>query len=132
MTGKAYLYSSLKDELILGVGCRACGTMDGEKTDAAGRVGFVRPDTADATQYDKLVQTPYDPAWERYFNFGDHIGPMARPFAAVVLAPLLRGAEAGGPSDLTFRVLSPGPSTRPTGDAQILRGRAVEGNSVRE
>jgi hypothetical protein len=65
------------------------GTVDRVKTDAAGRVGFIRPDNASAEQYQKLVAVPYDSAWMRFDNFGDHIGPMMRPFAKHVIAPTL-------------------------------------------
>ena len=35
------------------------------------------------------MQVPYDSAWMKLGNIGDHIGPMARPFAREVIAPLL-------------------------------------------
>jgi hypothetical protein len=76
---------------VLGVGTRMFGTIDGVKTDAAGRVGFAKPPKAvDPRQYEKLVSIGFDPAWIRLSNIGDHIGPMMRPFAREVLAPLLR------------------------------------------
>ena len=86
--GKAYVFHSAHDP-ILGIGTRMFGTIDGVKTDAMGRVGFKQPDGADAEQYEKLVAVSYDPAWIRLRNIGDHIGPMMRPFARDVLAPLL-------------------------------------------
>jgi hypothetical protein len=89
--GKMYVFWSTGDELVLGIGCRMCGTMDGKLTDAAGRVSFSQPSTADPVQYQKLDQRPYDPAWVRLGNLGDHIGPMARPFAKVILSPLVIG-----------------------------------------
>jgi pimeloyl-ACP methyl ester carboxylesterase len=89
--GKMYVFWSSGDELILGFGCRLCGTMDGVYANAAGLVGFTMPPGADAEQYRKLDQIPYDPAWLRLGNFGDHVGPMSRRFAAAVLAPLVKG-----------------------------------------
>jgi hypothetical protein len=89
-----YVFSSMGDELILGLGCRICGTMDGKMTDAAGKVGFSQPQGADPVQYKKLVPRPYNRDWEWLGNFGDHIGPMARPFAAKVLAPLVMDPTA--------------------------------------
>ena len=65
------------------------GTIDGVKTDAAGKVGFVKPKTADDRQYAKLVQIPYDAAWVKLGNIGDHIGALTRPFGKAVIAPLL-------------------------------------------
>ena len=88
--GRAYALYSLYDP-VLGVGTRMFGTIDGVKTDAAGRVGFTKPpNAADPRQYEKLVSIGFDPAWIRLSNIGDHIGPMMRPFAREVLAPLLR------------------------------------------
>lgn len=88
--GKAYvLYSGL--DPVLGVGTRMFGTIDGVKSDAAGRIGFTMPvHVADPRQYDKLVQIAYDPSWIQLNNIGDHIGAMMRPFAREILSPLLR------------------------------------------
>ena len=89
--GKVYSFYSATDTLILGAGTRTFGTIDGVKCDAGGRCGFVRPAGADEAQYEKLVQVPYDAAWMNLGNIGDHIGPMAGPFARDVLAPVVRG-----------------------------------------
>jgi hypothetical protein len=86
---KVYAFSSPYDSVVLGVGTTLFGTMDGVKVDAAGRVGFTVPPSADQREYAKLVQKPYDKAWLEWGNIGDHIGAMAMPFAAHVLAPLL-------------------------------------------
>ena len=88
--GKAYALYSPYDP-VLGIGTRMFGTIDGIKTDAAGRVGFTKPQSAaDPRQYEKLVSIGFDPAWIPFSNIGDHVGPMMRPFAREVLAPLLR------------------------------------------
>ncbi len=84
----AYAFTSLSDTLILGYGTRVFGTIDGVKTDAAGRVGFRKPPAGDGEQYAKLVQLPYEADWVRYHNYGDHVGGMTRIFAATILAPL--------------------------------------------
>ena len=89
VSGKVYVFTSLADLLVLGTGTRWFGTIDGVKTDAAGRVGFTRPAGADPQQYRKLVQLPFDPSWTRYGDFGDHRGGMTRSFGQNVLAPLL-------------------------------------------
>jgi pimeloyl-ACP methyl ester carboxylesterase len=89
--GRMYAFNSLTDTLVLGVGTRTFGTVDGVKCDAAGRCGFSLPDGADETQYKKLVQVPYNAAWMALGNIGDHIGPMSNPFARDVLAPVVRG-----------------------------------------
>ncbi len=92
VTGKLYAFSSTMDP-VLGIGTRNFGTMDRIKTDAAGRVGFSMPPRADAALYAKLIGVPYDSTWTRYYNAGDHIGAMMRPFARSILAPLLLTGE---------------------------------------
>lgn len=89
ITGHLYVFSSLADLLVLGVGTQLFGTIDGVKTDAAGRVGFTAPRGADLAQYTKLVSLPYDPAWIRYGDMGDHVGGMRTAFARRIIAPLL-------------------------------------------
>jgi pimeloyl-ACP methyl ester carboxylesterase len=88
--GRLYVISSEHDPVLV-AGTRAFGTIDGVKTDSAGKVGFSRPSGGDPVQYRKLVPMPYDSDWARQGNFGDHIGPMMRPFAREVLAPLILG-----------------------------------------
>jgi hypothetical protein len=88
VTGRVYVFSSLNDT-ALGAGTRTFGTIDRVKSDSAGRAGFVRPQSADPSQYEKVVTHPYDPAWLPLGHGGEHIGPMSRPFARRVLAPLL-------------------------------------------
>ena len=65
------------------------GTIDGVKTAAAGMVGFTEPPDGDDDQYAKLVQRPWVQEWMALDNAGTHIGTMSRPFAEVVLAPIL-------------------------------------------
>ncbi|HEV2294937.1 MAG TPA: hypothetical protein VGR35_13875 [Tepidisphaeraceae bacterium] len=86
---KAYALHSPHDP-VLGIGTRMFRTIDGIKSDAAGRVGFAMPPGADPKQYEKLVQISYDPAWIPLSHIGDHVGPMMRPFAREILSPLLR------------------------------------------
>jgi pimeloyl-ACP methyl ester carboxylesterase len=90
--GRAIVFSSTYDDLILGWGTTIFGTIDRLHVSAAGRFGFVRPGVADAGQYAKLVPVPYDAAWLLLGNLGDHIGPMFRPFAREVIAPMLKAA----------------------------------------
>src|SRR5262245_37213195 len=105
--GKVYVFVSDIDP-VLGAGTRNFGTMDRQKSDSAGRVGFTRPEGADPLQYDKLVTFPYDAAWMRLGNAGDHVGTMNRPFARVVIATLLKTGR------LPVIVPATGPSPRPT------------------
>ena len=74
---------------VLGLGTKMFGTVDGVRGEAAGKVGFTKPKAADPQQYAKLVQIPYDSAWMKWGNDGDHIGSMSRSFAREVVAPLL-------------------------------------------
>ena len=90
---KVYVLYSPYDAAVLGMGTKMLGTVDGVKAEASGKVGFTMPPTADRAQYDKLVQIPYQSAWIRLGNIGDHIGGMARPFARSVIAPLLSRGE---------------------------------------
>ena len=89
ITGKLYAFYSPYDSAVLGLGTRMFGTVDGVKTEAAGKVGFMRPPDGDPRQYEKLAQVPYDSSWMKLGNIGDHIGSMSRPFARQVLAPVL-------------------------------------------
>jgi len=90
---QVYVFISANDGIVLGSGTKMFGTIDRVHTDAAGRVGFTRPDGADAAQYAKLVTRPYDAAWnDKYHHNGDHIGVMSKRFAAGLLAPLLKTA----------------------------------------
>jgi hypothetical protein len=87
--GKAYVFYSKNDQVVLGAGTRLFGTIDGVKSDAAGLIGFRTPDAADKYEYGKLVQKPYDNGWIAFQNIGNHIGCMSQPFAENVVAPLL-------------------------------------------
>jgi pimeloyl-ACP methyl ester carboxylesterase len=87
VSGKAYVFYSENDTLVLGAGTQLFGTIDGKKTMAAGLVGFKAPADADKDQYEKLVQQPWVKEWTVFENAGSHIGCMARPFVSRVLAP---------------------------------------------
>jgi pimeloyl-ACP methyl ester carboxylesterase len=88
--GKVYAFTSLYDSLILYTGTRTFGTMDGVLSESAGYSGFIRPLGADAQLYGKLIQRPYDPAWEKLGDFGGHLGATSREFSKAILAPLLK------------------------------------------
>lgn len=87
--GHCYAFCSENDVLVLGVGTKMFGTIDGKKTEAAGHVGFLLPPSVDARGYDKLTQILYDRTWVQYDNIGDHMGCMLRPFVRKVVAPLI-------------------------------------------
>lgn len=92
--GKMYAFTSPNDVIVLGFGTQLFTTIDGQKGDAAGRVGFTCPVDADAAAYEKLVPMPYDKAWMKLGNIGDHIGVMSARFAERVLTPLISAGPA--------------------------------------
>ncbi|MGB7159378.1 MAG: hypothetical protein WBD40_15025 [Tepidisphaeraceae bacterium] len=108
--GRAYALYSPHDP-VLGIGTRTFGTIDGVKTDAAGRIGFTMPETGEARQYEKLVLIGYDSAWIRLGNIGDHIGAMMRPFAREILAPLFRTGVLRQLAEATTRPATTRPAT---------------------
>ena len=91
---QAVSLNSVHDNLLLDVGTRTFGTIDRQKVSAAGYAGFVMPRTADASQYEKLTQHAYDPAWVQYGNYGDHVGPMTVPFTREVIARWIQNRTA--------------------------------------
>jgi pimeloyl-ACP methyl ester carboxylesterase len=87
--GKAYVFYSENDQVVLGAGTKLFGTIDGVKSEAAGLVGFREPHDSDKDQYKKLVQKPYYKGWIAFENIGNHVGCMSQPFAQNILAPML-------------------------------------------
>ena len=87
--GKAYVFYSEHDQVVLGAGTKLFGTIDGVRTEAAGLIGFKRPENADPVQYEKLIQKSYEQGWIAFENIGNHVGCMSQPFAENVLAPML-------------------------------------------
>jgi hypothetical protein len=95
VSASVYCFFSKDDDLVLGTGTKLFGTIDGVRCEAAGRIGFEKPaDAADATQYDKLIQRPYEAGWTRYGHIGGHVGCMSTPFVRAIVAPILLGKPA--------------------------------------
>ena len=90
VSDKAYVFWSNRDTIVLSVGTKTFGTIDGQYCDAAGYVGYKQPTSADAAQYQKLLQYPYNPNWTIYYNSGDHLGTMTTRFSENVLVPILK------------------------------------------
>jgi hypothetical protein len=91
--GNAYAFTSPHDP-VLGTMTRVFGTIDRVKTDSAGLNGFVTPAApAFPEQYRKLAPMPWRTEWTDLGHPGDHIGPLATPFARTILAPLLVRAK---------------------------------------
>jgi hypothetical protein len=88
------VFPSRGDLLVLGAGTTLLGTVDGRHEAAAGMLGFRAPPTADAAQYLKLHQIPYDPRWLfDYAHTGGHIDALNPLFASTYLAPLLAASS---------------------------------------
>jgi pimeloyl-ACP methyl ester carboxylesterase len=88
--GRAYVFSSPHDTIVLGTGTKLFGTIDGQKVEAAGLNGFVRPEQADPEQYKKLSPQPYSSQWlAKYGNAGSHICSLRPMFAREYIATLL-------------------------------------------
>jgi len=88
--GHAFALESCGDVFALGVGTWIVGAADGGgHTPAAGMIGFRRPKDANPSDYAKLVEMPYQIAWLRFGDFGDHVGQMNRSLSREVLAPML-------------------------------------------
>jgi hypothetical protein len=124
--GKVYAFTSPYDVAVLGIGTKMFGTVDGIKAEAAGMAGFVRPERGDEQQYAKLVQIPYQSAWIKLGNIGDHIGTLNRPFSRDVLAPLLVSGTLP-----TIKSQEPIKLPPPPGAATIPATRPATAESVR-
>jgi len=88
VNGKMIVFTSKLDTVVLFTGTKLFGTMDGQRIPAAGFSGFVKPPGADGAMYQKVHQYPYQYEWEKYGDYGDHIGAMSQLFADAVIAPL--------------------------------------------
>jgi hypothetical protein len=127
VVGHAYVFTSLLDTVVLGYGTRVFGTIDGIKTDAAGRVGFTRPATGDVRQYAKLISFPYNDSWIRYYDYGDHVGGMNRVFSKNILVPLvLFGVLPPMPPPATARSADPSPLPSPVPTTLPHMGRGAK------
>lgn len=91
---RAISYSSLKDDLVLGTGTRIFGTIDGLRSESAGRVGFKAPAKYDPAQYAKLSQRPYKPEWAKLGHIGGHMGWMSTAFARAIIVPAMQNRES--------------------------------------
>lgn len=93
VTDKAVYFFSQADDLVLGTGTKMFGTIDGQKVESAGKVGFERPGTGDEKQYAKLLGKAYDKGWARFGNIGGHVGWMHASFVQAIVGPIMLGKE---------------------------------------
>jgi pimeloyl-ACP methyl ester carboxylesterase len=83
-------FHSRGDWLILGLGTRMAGTMDGERSDSAGMVGFaVPPGSLAADAYREVYQIPWKPEMVGSGHMGGHLSSSARWFVRDFMAPLV-------------------------------------------
>jgi len=91
-------FYSPRDSILLGFGTSTFGTMDRQYTEAAGRVGFRRPGSADRPElYAKLVQIEWEEQAAEAGNDGGHFSCLAGRFIEAYVVPFL-GSEAWGRS----------------------------------
>jgi pimeloyl-ACP methyl ester carboxylesterase len=83
-------FYSAKDWLFLGVLTTISGTMDGEHTSSAGRVGFMVPvSSARPKTYDRLFQIAWHEQMAVVGHTGGHLASSAEAFVRLYVAPFV-------------------------------------------
>jgi len=91
--GRADVFYSERDTLVLALGTSLFGTVDGVQAEAAGHAGFIKPPGASAAAYAKLFQHPYSDDRHQHGDNGGHEGALAPAVAWGLIDPLLPGHE---------------------------------------
>jgi len=91
--GRADVFYSERDTLVLAVGTFLFGTVDGVHGEAAGHSGFVKPPGSSDRAYAKVSVHPYSNDRRLYGDDGGHKGILTPGVAAALVAPLLPGHE---------------------------------------
>lgn len=86
-------FYSERDIVLLGAGTTLAGTMDGEHTSSAGRVGFHLPGPECRPYYSRLYQVAWNPQMESGGNYGLHLTSGSARFVAGYIAPLIRARQ---------------------------------------
>lgn len=107
--GRADVFCSDRDTLVLAIGTFLFGTVDGVHDEAAGHGGFVRPARSEVDQYAKLHIHRFSHARQLLGDDGGHYGPQSSSVAAVLVAPLLPRSES--------------PAARPAVASTVLEAR---------
>lgn len=116
--GRADVFCSDRDTLVLAIGTFLFGTVDGIHGEAAGHGGFVRPARSGAAEYAKLHIHRFSRARQLLGDDGGHYGPQSSTVAAVLVAPLLpRSPVPGATIDARPRVAAAASSPTPHGSA---------------
>lgn len=87
--GRADVFYSNRDTLVLAFGTFLFGTADGVHSESAGYGGFIRPPWADHVAYAMMYAHPYTCERQKAGDDGGHEGVLAAREAAVIIAPLL-------------------------------------------
>jgi pimeloyl-ACP methyl ester carboxylesterase len=99
-------FYSRNDWLFLGLGTELAGTMDGQHSSSAGRVGFSTPRAGGAPPcYDKLFQVAWHEKMLGAGHYGGHLSSGASDFVARFVAPLVMADKWN--QQLIGEVLSP-------------------------
>ena len=129
-------FYSARDWILLGVGTTVYGTMDGQHTTSAGRVGFTLPTAGGKPdEYDRLFQIAWQPKMADTGNLGSHLTSGADEFVAEYIAPFVLNerwnalliaqvlnrelpengeATSGPPTTIPATAPTPSPATAPT------------------
>jgi pimeloyl-ACP methyl ester carboxylesterase len=86
---QTHVFHSTRDDFFLDWRTSTFGTYDNVKSPAAGNVGFHSVGALPPDLRQRVVQHPYQEAWNALGNDGSHFGPVARRFVAEIVAPLL-------------------------------------------
>jgi len=87
-------FCSNRDVMLLDMGTRLVGTMDGRHVVAAGKAGFRQPaNCGDTGAYDRLFQVRWNEQAARHGNDGGHFSCMHSRFVAQSVQPLLTAAS---------------------------------------
>ncbi|NLF29725.1 MAG: alpha/beta hydrolase [Planctomycetes bacterium] len=87
-------FHSDSDVLFLGAGTILAGTMDGQHTSSAGRVGFNLPSDGDASAWTaRVYQIPHRPEMSAAGHWGGHTSVVAADFVSRYVAPLVRAPQ---------------------------------------
>ena len=89
--GRADVFYSERDTLVLALGTFLLGTVDGVHGEAAGHGGFAKPPGASDTAYARLAMHPYSDDRRLHGDDGGHEGILASSMAAAEVARLLPG-----------------------------------------
>ena len=89
--GRAHVFYSERDTLVLGIGTSLFGTVDGVHGESAGHGGFVKPPRASRQAYARLVVHPYSEERRLAGDDGGHEGVLTPGVAESLVDPLLPG-----------------------------------------